>query len=110
MKISSRAWRPALSVASGLALALAFPNYNLPILGWISVAGLLCASIGATTGEAALCGFLYGAAYYGLSVPWIYKVVQQFGPLPVWEASGVFALFVALLSVYAISSLNRRDA
>ena len=96
-----RAWRLALSLLSGFALALAFPNYNLPLLGWVSVAGLLYASINAATGEAALCGFLYGAAYYGLSVPWIYTVVQQFGPLPVWEASGVFALFVTAMSVFS---------
>ena len=34
-------------------------------------------------GEAALCGFLYGAAFYLFSTPWIYTVMRQYGPLPV---------------------------
>src|SRR5208282_1073709 len=54
-----RGWRLLLSFGAGLALAFAFPNYNLPVLGWVSVAGLILASIGAGLAEAALCGFLY---------------------------------------------------
>jgi apolipoprotein N-acyltransferase len=93
-------WRPALSLASGLAMALAFPNYNVPLIGWVSVAGLLYASVGASLGQAALCGFLYGMGYYTLSIPWVYTVMQQYGPLPVWQASGVFVLLAMALSVF----------
>jgi apolipoprotein N-acyltransferase len=100
VKIPFRGWRLALSLASGLALALAFPNYNLPLLGWVSVAGLLYAILDAPLGQAALCGFLYGMAYYTFSIPWVYTVLQQYGPLPVWEASGVFALLAIALSVF----------
>ncbi len=37
-------WWPArllLALSSGLALALAFPSYNFPLLAWVAVAGLL---------------------------------------------------------------------
>ncbi len=95
-----RGWRLVLSLASGLALALAYPNYNLPLLGWVSVAGLLYACLGAGVGEAALYGFLYGMVCYTFSLPWVYTVLQQYGPLPVWEASGVFMLLAMFLSVF----------
>jgi apolipoprotein N-acyltransferase len=95
-------WRPVLSLAAGLALALAFPNYNVPLLGWISVAALIIASSGAGLAEAALCGFAYGAAFYTFSIPWIYTVMHQYGPLPVWQAAGVMALLVVQQSLLFI--------
>jgi len=93
-------WRVALSLVSGLALALAYPNYNLPLLGWVSVAGLLYACIGASVAEAALCGFCYDAVYYGVSIPWVATVLQQYGPMPLWLAAGIFALLVIALSLF----------
>ena len=95
-----RGWRVALSLGAGLALALAFPSYNLPILGWVSVAGLLFASLGAGVAEAALCGFLYGAVFYTFSLPWVYTVMRQYGPLPAWEAAVVLGLLVAAAALF----------
>jgi apolipoprotein N-acyltransferase len=89
-----RAWRPVLALLSGLALALAFPNYNVPLVGWLSAAGLIFAVLGASLREAALCGFAYGVAFYAFSIPWIYTVMRHYGPLPVWQAAGVLALLV----------------
>lgn len=89
-----RAWRLVLALFSGLALALAFPNYNVPLVGWLSAAGLIFAVLGASVGEAALCGFAYGVAFYAFSIPWIYTVMRHYGPLPVWQAAGVLALLV----------------
>lgn len=83
-----------LALLSGLALALAFPNYNVPLLGWLSAAGLIFAALGAGLREAALCGFAYGVAFYAFSIPWIYTVMRHYGPLPVWQAAGVLALLV----------------
>jgi apolipoprotein N-acyltransferase len=95
-----RAWRIWLSLGAGLALALAFPSYNLPIFGWVSVAGLLFASLGAGVAEAVLCGFLYGAVFYTFSLPWVYTVMRQYGPLPVWEAAGVLGLLVVAAALF----------
>ena len=58
MIIPIRAQRVVLSLGSGLALAFAFPEYNLPLLGWVSVAGLIAAVLGAGLLEAAFCGFV----------------------------------------------------
>src|SRR3989304_2620088 len=68
----SRPVRLTCAVLSGFALACAFPAYDFPILGWLSVAGLMLASLGARPRQAALGGFLYGAAFYFTTVPWIY--------------------------------------
>jgi apolipoprotein N-acyltransferase len=100
---SSRAWRLLLSFASGAALALGFPNFNLPLFGWIAVAGLIIASLRGGLGEAAWRGLLFGTAFYLFSVPWIYTVMRQYGPLPSWEAAGVMALMILAASPYFVA-------
>ncbi len=116
MIIPIRAQRVVLSLGSGLALAFAFPEYKLPLLGWVSVAGLIAAVLGAGLVEAAFCGFVYGAAFYTLSVPWVYTVLRQYGPLPVWQAVGMMALLVVAASFFcafftaAMAWIGRRSA
>ncbi len=116
MKIRIRGQRVILSLGTGLALAFAFPDYNVPVLGWVSVAGLIVACLGAGIAEAALCGLLYAAAFYTFSVPWVYTVMRQYGPLPVWQAVGVTALLVITASLYtaafgaAVAWVARRSA
>ena len=98
-----RAWRPVLALLSGSALAFAFPNYNVPLVGWLSAAGLIFAVLGASLREAALCGFAYGVAFYAFSIPWIYTVMRHYGPLPMWQAAGVLALLVIQQSLVNIA-------
>ena len=90
MKISTTA-RIALSLSSGLALALAYPSYKLPLLGWIAPAMLIFATLGATPQSGALLGFLQGVIYFPVSLAWIYEVLRQFGPLTPLQAAGVMA-------------------
>jgi len=96
----SRTVRLLLALASGVALALAYPLYNLPLLGWMAPAILMIAVLGARPRFALLLGWLQGAAYYGLSVPWFYNVMRQYGPLPVIEAGAVFALLIFATSLF----------
>jgi apolipoprotein N-acyltransferase len=98
-----RAQRVLLSLGAGLALALAFPDYNLPVLGWVSVAGLMAASLDAKIGEAALCGLLYGGMFYSFSLPWIYTVLRQYGPLTVGQALGATSLLILATSLFCSS-------
>lgn len=82
-----------LAVASGIALSFSFPNYNLPLLAWFAVALLMLAAIGARTRDAALFGFINGALFYPLSVPWIATVMNQYGNNISWfAAAGILAL------------------
>ena len=99
----SRKWRIPLSFLSGVLLALAFPNFNLPLLAWIAVAVLIISSLDGGLGEAALRGLLFGAAFYLFSTPWIYTVMHQYGPLPPWEAAGVMALMILAASPYFLA-------
>lgn len=92
--------RLILAIASGAALALAFPFFDLPLLGWIAPGILIVAVLGASPRYALLLGWLQGAAFYFLSVPWFYNVMRQYGPLPVAQAGAVFALVVFVLSVF----------
>jgi apolipoprotein N-acyltransferase len=106
---TGRAWRLLLSLVSGAALALAYPDYNLPLLGWVALAGLIFSSLGAGLRLAGLCGLLFGLAHYVISLPWIYTVLREYGPLPAWQAAALlgllslagaifFAIFAGLLA------------
>ena len=103
MNLRIRAWRILLSLGAGLALALAFPEYNVPAIGWVSLAGLLFASLEAGVGEAALCGFVYGVAFYSVDIPWVATVLWKYAPMPAWQAGGVLTLLIIALSLFIAS-------
>ena len=96
----SRTVRLLLALVSGVALALAYPSFNIPILGWIAPAILIVAVLGERPGFAFLLGSLQGAVYFGLSLPWFYNVMRQYGPLPVIQAGAVFALVIVVMSFF----------
>ncbi len=96
----SKTVRLLLALASGVALALAYPTFNIPFLGWIAPALLIVAVLGARPRFAFLLGWLQGAAYYGLSVPWFYAVMRRYGPLPAMQAGAVFALVIVATSLF----------
>src|SRR5207245_5751078 len=87
-------------LASGIALALAFPLFNFPILDWVAPAGLILAALNQRPGFAFLLGWLQGVVFYVLSVPWIYTVMRQYGPLTVAEAGGVLILVVLAAAAF----------
>ncbi len=55
--------RVLLAIGSGVALGLAFPNYNLYLLAWIAMGMLVLACCGAPLKEAPLYGFLARASF-----------------------------------------------
>lgn len=99
MKLS-RTVRLLLALVSGVALALAYPSFNIPLLGWIAPAILIVAALGERPRVAFFLGWLQGAVYFGLSLPWFYSVMRQYGPLPVIQAGAVFALVIVIMSVF----------
>src|SRR5579883_836595 len=102
-EIVSRRWRIFLTVTSGILLAFAFPNFNLPLLAWIALVPLFVSCFEGGLGEAALRGLLFGAVFFLFSTPWIYTVMRQYGPLPSWEAAGVMALMILAASPYFVA-------
>ena len=109
--------RLGLAIASGIVLPLSFPNHNLSLLAWVAVTFLILSALGARPRIAALCGFINGALFYPLAVPWIATVMKQYGSNISWLAAAgilglmtlagtafpiVFALCVARLSKSSI--------
>src|ERR1700689_5803887 len=88
----TRPTRVLLAVASGAALALSFPDFNLWPLAWFSVGMLVLASVGAHRGESPLYGFLHGVVFYPVCVPWIDTVMRQYGNLDPWTSAGILGL------------------
>jgi apolipoprotein N-acyltransferase len=58
------------------------------------------ALLGEKPGFTFLLGWLQGAVYYGMSLPWFYTVMRQYGPLPVIQAGAVFALVIVTTSLF----------
>src|SRR5882672_5889351 len=90
----SRTARFVLALVSGVALALAFPIFNFPLLAWVSLALLIIAVLNETPRYSLLLGWLQGVAFYALSVPWFYSVMRHYGPPSIPAAGGVFMLVV----------------
>jgi apolipoprotein N-acyltransferase len=88
--------RVLLAVASGVILALSFPNYHLPLLAWTSVGLLTLASYDARPAVAPVYGLLSGLAFFPISVPWIDVVMQKYGGVGPWTSAGILGL-VALV-------------
>ena len=84
--------RSLLALASGAALALSFPNYNLGLLAWVSVGLLVVASAAERPRVAPLYGFLHGLVFYPLSLPWIAVVMRQYGNVDPWTSAGILGL------------------
>jgi apolipoprotein N-acyltransferase len=96
----SKSVRLLLALASGIAMALAYPAFNIPIAGWIAPAMLILAAVGETPRFGFLLGWVHGVAYYGLSLPWFYTVMRRYGPLPVAQAAAVFGLVIIITSLF----------
>jgi apolipoprotein N-acyltransferase len=84
--------RVLLALASGLTLALSFPNYNLRLLAWVSIGLLTLASFRARPAVAPLYGFLHALVFYPVCLTWIDVVVRQYGNVGPWTAAGLVAL------------------
>src|SRR6204780_1467509 len=88
----TRPMRVLLAVASGAALALSFPDYNLWPLAWIAVGLLVLASAGARPGESPLYGFLHGLVFYPACVPGMVTVPGGKGNLDPCASAGILGL------------------
>ena len=94
-------FRYAAAAASGLLLALSFPNYNLSWLVWIAPLPLLLAVLHETSLKRAyLLGSMVGAVFLALSVYWIALVMKNYGNMSWPAAMGVMAAFLIAQSSY----------
>src|SRR4051812_9984610 len=73
----------ALSISSGLLMTLAYPDFNYPLLAWISFVPLLIGIARAANARLALLlGWLWGAVFFYGSCFWISYSIIHYGQLP----------------------------
>ncbi|HEX7252895.1 MAG TPA: hypothetical protein VF376_08460, partial [Thermoanaerobaculia bacterium] len=78
---SPHPWRsPAAAVVSGILFALAFPPFEWVVLLPLALVPWLAALwVEESRGRALFSGFLFGLAFWCLSIPWIVYVVTHYG-------------------------------
>ncbi len=96
--------RTLLAVASGLALALAYPKFDLSLFAWAAFVPLFYAIDGEPLGRVARYGYLQGLACYVGSMYWIV--------IPLVDFAGVRVEFAVLpmLLLSAVMAINTAGA
>jgi apolipoprotein N-acyltransferase len=92
----------ALASASGVLLALSFPKFGHPAVGWIALAPLLVALSGGTLQRAFTLGLLTGAIYFTGTLYWITGVMATYGDMARWVAVLINAGLVVYQTVYVV--------
>jgi apolipoprotein N-acyltransferase len=108
--------RVLLALASGAALALSFPNYNLSLLAWVAIGLLVLASWRARPPVAPVYGFLHALVFYPICLTWIDVVVRQYGNVEFWTAAGLLLLIgiaggiICAVFSWGVALASRRSA
>jgi apolipoprotein N-acyltransferase len=93
--------RPGLlAIASGVLIALSFPNAGLSFLAWIALIPLLIALEGASARTAFRLGFTCGISAYAIILYWINIVVTHYGHLPWVVSIPIYLMLVAWLAMF----------
>lgn len=91
--------RVLFSVASGVLLALCFPNFSILPLLPVALIPLLFALDGLTWRRAFLPGFIFGCAFWLVTIPWIAYTVHRFGGAG-WPLAGLaLAISAGLMAI-----------
>ncbi len=104
MRISSDTiTRAALVIASGLALALAFPKFDISLLAWVAFVPYFYAVEGEPLKNVFWWGWLQGLACYVGSLYWVVITLNEFAGvhfvlslLPMLLLAGVVGIYTAL--------------
>jgi len=97
----TRSFDYALAAASGVLLALSFPQFGHPAFGWIALAPLLVAlSRGGGLPRAFRLGVTTGVVYFAGTLYWITRVMVTYGHLQPWVAVLVNAALIAYLALF----------
>ena len=102
--------RLLFSLASGVLLALCFPNVSILPLLPVALIPLLLALDGLSWRRAFLPGFVFGAVFWLVTIPWIAYTVHRFGGvgaplagLALAITAGICAVpFGLMASLYAV--------
>src|SRR5438477_9179948 len=90
-----------LAAVSGVLFALAFPDYGVAWLAFLSLAPLLIAIVRAASWrEAFLHGWLAMTIAWLMMVPWVVRVMSHYGGLPYITGVLIFCAMSAILGIY----------
>ncbi|MGE5244628.1 MAG: apolipoprotein N-acyltransferase [Betaproteobacteria bacterium] len=90
----------SLAFASGALLALSFPKFGHPALGWIALAPLLVALGRGSLSRAFGLGLTAGLVYFAGTLYWITHVMVVYGGLATWVAVPINVALVAYLALF----------
>jgi apolipoprotein N-acyltransferase len=97
------AWRLAAVVGAGIATGLCFAPVDLGPLVLVALVPLLWSWRGARPAHAALYGFVFGVAAYGVVIPWI----RYFGYVAVVPLVAVMAAAIAVVGALVAAYARR---
>src|ERR1700728_1844621 len=92
--------RAALAVSSGLALALAFPKFDVNFTAWVAFVPLLFAIDGESHRNVFLYSWLQGFACYAASIYWVTITLHHFAGLPIVLAILPMLLLAAVIALF----------
>lgn len=88
------------AAAGGLLLALSFPPADIALLAWVAFIPLFWAMEAVHgSSKSALCGFVFGIAFFGFDVSWIDRTLIMHGHFSTVMAGTVFVAMVLSLSL-----------
>jgi len=96
------------AVIAGIALGLAFPNFNVAGLAWIAP-GLMIAAAGGTRGWRSFCiGYFAGLAFHLTTLQWLLNIPVRGFPILGWIALSAFLALYQAIWVWLVSG-SRSD-
>jgi len=90
----------AMAGFAGAGLALAYPDYGLWPLAWLTLAPFLASLWGKLPHQGARLGFVFGIFYFGPTLTWLYNTMTNFGHMPAWLAVAANGLGVVYMSFF----------
>lgn len=90
LAFSKKHHRHPLAALAGLALAFAFPNFNLAGAAWIAPALLLASAHSKTGGAAWRVGYTGGLVFWLISLSWLLEIPVTGFPILGWVALSAF--------------------
>jgi len=92
------------AAVSGLLLALSFPKFGHPALGWIALAPLMLALVRSPNRrpfrESFFLGLTTGGIYFAGTLYWITRVMAVYGGISTWVAVILNAALIAYLALF----------
>src|SRR5262245_24908809 len=90
----------ALSLLSGVLLALAFPKADLSLLAWVAFVPLFWITREKTPKQAFAYGWLAGMSFYLCTVYWVVQTIGLYSNIPTLIAIGPLLMMCAILASY----------